>query len=29
MEFLKAGPPPMYIGFGSIVVKDPMKLTRR
>jgi len=27
MEFLNAGPPPVYIGFGSIVVDDPNKLT--
>ncbi|KAH7034736.1 uncharacterized protein B0I36DRAFT_372610 [Microdochium trichocladiopsis] len=26
--FLKAGPPPIYIGFGSIVVDDPNGLTR-
>ncbi|KAI1081882.1 glycosyltransferase family 1 protein [Whalleya microplaca] len=26
--FLEAGPPPIYIGFGSIVVDDPDKLTR-
>jgi UDP:flavonoid glycosyltransferase YjiC (YdhE family) len=26
--FLKAGPPPVYIGFGSIVVEDPNALTR-
>ncbi|KAJ4394056.1 hypothetical protein N0V93_003273 [Gnomoniopsis smithogilvyi] len=26
--FLEAGPPPVYIGFGSIVVDDPNKLTR-
>ncbi|KAL5615447.1 hypothetical protein BROUX41_005492 [Berkeleyomyces rouxiae] len=26
--FLKAGPPPVYIGFGSIVVNDPDALTR-
>ncbi|KAH7273909.1 hypothetical protein B0J15DRAFT_567405 [Fusarium solani] len=26
--FLRAGPPPVYIGFGSIVVDDPAKLTR-
>lgn len=26
-RFLKAGPPPVYIGFGSIVVDDPNKLT--
>jgi UDP:flavonoid glycosyltransferase YjiC (YdhE family) len=27
-RFLAAGPPPVYIGFGSIVVDDPNKLTR-
>ena len=26
--FLEAGPPPIYIGFGSIVVDDPDKLTQ-
>ncbi|KAK7963820.1 Sterol 3-beta-glucosyltransferase [Apiospora saccharicola] len=26
--FLAAGPPPLYIGFGSIVVDDPDALTR-
>ena len=26
-EFLRAGPPPVYIGFGSIVVDDPDKMT--
>lgn len=26
--FLAAGPPPIYIGFGSIVVEDPNALTR-
>ncbi|KAI2469537.1 glycosyltransferase family 1 protein [Annulohypoxylon bovei var. microspora] len=26
--FLAAGPPPVYIGFGSIVVDDPNNLTR-
>ena len=26
-DFLAAGPPPVYIGFGSIVVDDPNKLT--
>lgn len=26
-KFLAAGPPPIYIGFGSVVVKDPLKLT--
>jgi hypothetical protein len=25
--FLEAGPPPVYIGFGSIVVKNPSALT--
>jgi len=28
VAFLAAGPPPIYIGFGSIVVKDPAGLTR-
>jgi UDP:flavonoid glycosyltransferase YjiC (YdhE family) len=27
-DFLAAGPPPVYIGFGSIVVDDPNHLTR-
>ncbi|RMJ22522.1 glycosyltransferase family 1 protein [Aspergillus sp. HF37] len=27
-EFLAAGPPPVYIGFGSIVVDNPAGLTR-
>lgn len=27
-RFLEAGPPPVYIGFGSIVVDDPDALTR-
>jgi UDP:flavonoid glycosyltransferase YjiC (YdhE family) len=27
MAFLKAGPPPVYIGFGSIVVDSPEALT--
>lgn len=26
VEFLKSGPPPVYIGFGSIVVDDSKKL---
>lgn len=26
--FLAAGPPPIYIGFGSIVVDDPNAMTR-
>ena len=26
-EFLKAGPTPIYIGFGSIVMEDPVKIT--
>ena len=28
MTFLNGGPPPVYIGFGSIVVDDPNALTR-
>lgn len=27
-EWLKAGPPPVYIGFGSIVVEDPDAMTK-
>lgn len=27
-SFLDAGPPPIYIGFGSIVVDDPPKFTK-
>lgn len=27
-QFLAKGPPPVYIGFGSIVVKDPTALTK-
>ena len=27
LEFLDAGPPPVYIGFGSIVVDDPDAMT--
>lgn len=26
-DFLKAGQPPIYVGFGSIVVDDPIRLT--
>lgn len=26
-EFLQSGAPPVYIGFGSIVVDDPQRLT--
>lgn len=26
--FLRAGPPPIYIGFGSIVMKDAHEMTR-
>lgn len=26
--FLKAGPTPIYVGFGSIVVDDPVRLTK-
>jgi len=28
VEFLEAGPPPVYIGFGSIVVDSPNELTK-
>lgn len=28
VEFLKAGPPPIYIGFGSIVIDKPAELTK-
>ncbi|KAF7551808.1 hypothetical protein G7Z17_g4750 [Cylindrodendrum hubeiense] len=28
VEFLESGPPPIYIGFGSIVVDDPLALTQ-
>ncbi|KGO46262.1 UDP-glucuronosyl/UDP-glucosyltransferase [Penicillium expansum] len=27
-DFLKAGPPPIYVGFGSIVVENQVKLTQ-
>ncbi|KAJ5170112.1 uncharacterized protein N7500_002895 [Penicillium coprophilum] len=27
-EFLNAGPPPVYFGFGSIVLKDPQEITK-
>lgn len=27
-EFLASGPPPVYIGFGSIVVDDPNAMTK-
>lgn len=27
LAFLAAGPPPVYIGFGSIVIDDPENLT--
>jgi UDP:flavonoid glycosyltransferase YjiC (YdhE family) len=26
VQFLTAGPPPVYIGFGSIVLEDPAKM---
>jgi len=26
-EFLQAGPPPVYLGFGSILTGDAQKLT--
>jgi len=25
--FFETGPPPVYIGFGSVIVKDPVKFT--
>ncbi|WP_327682636.1 glycosyltransferase [Kitasatospora sp. NBC_00458] len=28
LDFLAAGPPPVYVGFGSLVVPDPDGLTR-
>ncbi|KAL8672527.1 MAG: hypothetical protein Q9168_003030, partial [Polycauliona sp. 1 TL-2023] len=28
LSFLEAGPPPVYIGFGSIVVDDPNAMTK-
>lgn len=28
MAFLESGPPPVYIGFGSIVVEDPNAMTK-
>lgn len=28
VKFLEAGPPPVYIGFGSIVVEKPDELTK-
>lgn len=27
-DFLAAGKPPVYIGFGSLIVDDPKKLTK-
>ncbi|CCO35669.1 Sterol 3-beta-glucosyltransferase [Rhizoctonia solani AG-1 IB] len=27
VDFLNAGPPPIYIGFGSIVLDNPMRIT--
>eukprot|EP00906_Rhabdomonas_costata_P004667 RCo006880 len=29
VQFLESGPPPLYVGFGSIVVDDPQSLSRR
>jgi|SRR5690242_14279153 len=26
-DFLRAGPPPLYIGFGSIVMENPASIT--
>ncbi|KAG8868418.1 hypothetical protein FRC20_003433 [Serendipita sp. 405] len=28
VNFLESGPPPVYIGFGSVVVEDPEEMTR-
>ncbi len=28
VQFLAAGPPPVYVGFGSMAGKDPARLTR-
>lgn len=28
VQFLSDGPPPIYIGFGSLVIGDPEALTR-
>jgi sterol 3beta-glucosyltransferase len=28
-RFLEAGPPPVVVGFGSVIMKDPARLTRR
>lgn len=28
-DFLAAGPPPIYIGFGSVVVEDAAAMTRK
>eukprot|EP00798_Chlamydomonas_sp_ICE-L_P001510 gene1510-32888_t len=28
-DFLASGPPPVYIGFGSLVVNDPKKMTQQ
>lgn len=27
-DFLQSGPPPIYIGFGSIVIDDPISLSK-
>lgn len=27
VDFLEAGPPPIYIGFGSVVVEDSKAMT--
>jgi hypothetical protein len=27
--FLDAGPPPVYLGFGSMVIDNPQSLTRK
>lgn len=28
VEFLEAGPPPVYVGFGSMITKDAVRMTR-
>ena len=29
VRFIEAGPPPLYLGFGSVAVRDPARWTRR
>ena len=28
LEFIDKGPPPVYVGFGSVIIKDPRKFTQ-